>query len=191
MKKASQKFFGFLFVAFLVYALGFSPKGSDPVFGQLIQGIFKGNYGELDPSIISVFWVMGLVPFFLGLYLIPVRHNYKLILWPFWVGAFALGAGALLPYLALRKPKFGELGNRIGQGSRLEKWLGNKYVKAVCVILIFGLVFFGFLKGSPEAYRQAFQTSRLVNVMSFDFIILMFIVWPYLTWQELAKNKVF
>jgi hypothetical protein len=184
MSKLSQKLFAVLFFVFIIYAFVFSPGGPDPAMNLLLKGSLNGNFGSLDLSVIAVFWVMGLVPIFLGLYLIPARHKYKLTLWPFWVGSFFLGAGALLPYLALRKPKFGELASKLEPQNAFENFLGNKFLRWILALIIFASVITGFVKGSPGAYYQAFKTSRLVNVMSFDFCILMFIVWPYLAMQE-------
>ncbi|MDX1920211.1 MAG: hypothetical protein SFU25_05690 [Candidatus Caenarcaniphilales bacterium] len=178
-------FFAILFFLAVPYCLFFSPNQDQEIFRKLINGEFN----SVELSISAVFCVLGIVPTFLGFYLVPQRHSYKPTVWPFWIGSFLVGAGALLPYLALRKPKFinqsstSEIGASLVTFNWWEKIISNKSLKFLFAALIFGIVAFGFIKGSPEKYYEAFQSSRLVHSMSIDFCILMFVIWPYLIFK--------
>lgn len=180
-----KKTFWILWLVFLVYAIFFSPNVEQETMLTLIKGSFNGQFASVDLSVICVFMAMGVVPFFLGLYLIPVRKVYKPMLWPFWIASYFLGAGALLPYLAIRKEQYPQplLSSQISL-NWFEVFLSNKYLKVIIAVAIFAIVAYGFVKGNPQAYLKAFNQSRLVNVMSFDFCILMFVVWPYLARQN-------
>lgn len=169
--------FGVLFFVFTVYAFLLSPNQDKQILGQLLQ--INNN---LDLSLKCVFWAMGLVPILLGLYLIPTRHKYKLNLWPFWLASFLVGAGAILPYLTLRKPQVNSISL-----SKWEKLLKNDFLRLIFLLAIWVLVIYGFIQGNPDAYIKAARESRLVNVMSLDFVILMLIVWPYLALQDLKR----
>ncbi len=174
--------FGILFVTFVLYAFVFSPNSDQEILHKLITN----NLQNLDKSIVAVFWAMGLVPFLLGSYLLPERKKFKLPVWPFWIASFFFGAGALLPYLALRNNRGCDF---VDYSSSFNSFVSNIFLRLFLVLGIGVLFFWGFHAGSLSAYLQAFKTSRLVNVMSFDFVILIFIIWPYLIWREQKRQS--
>jgi hypothetical protein len=173
---------------FFVYGVFFSPDQDKEILPKLIKGCFTFDFGRVDFSIVAVFMAMGFVPCLLALYLFPERGVYNPSVWPFILGSFVIGAGAILPYLAVRKIKVPEtlIKSQVSVGS-LEMFMMSKVVRLSAVVILFLGVFAGFYFGDWKAYLQAFKTSRVVNVMSFDFLILVFVVLPYLVKTQKLK----
>lgn len=179
--------FVILFFVFLIVGFITSPNQDQ----ELVRTLLAGKFTLVDESIFAVFCALGMLPTLLGFYLIPQRHFYKLNVWPFWIASFFFGAGALLPYLVLTKPKLNSKPNNLPLVMELAPWeklIANKFIKFFFGALILLTVALGFIKGSPEKYLLAFQSSRLVHVMSVDFCILVFIIWPYLIFRDLSTK---
>jgi len=93
--------FGSLWLGFIVYAFFFAPPDR-PDTWQLIQNLATGQWTEINPLIIAVFNVMGVLPMIYACFLLIDRQGKKIKVFPFVLGSFALDAFAILPYLTIR-----------------------------------------------------------------------------------------
>ncbi len=171
-------FFLLLWLAFFANACFFAPGSfNDPQDLELVKASFGLSKLPLDLSVLLVFSSLGVLPLLLGSYLHTSRSLYQLPYLPFLLGSMFLGAGALLPYLFLRgEPVGGVLGKGDFYSSKLLRWtLGIALVAMILTALFFG---------NWAEYLSWFSRSRLVYVMSFDWVILACILWPYLHYTE-------
>jgi hypothetical protein len=115
-----------------------------------------------------VFNLMGVWPIVYTSLMLRDGHGQKLRAWPFAVASFAVGAFAILPYLALRQPHSDIKANPSWLLRVLEsRWLG--------LLLLLGstsLLALGLSQANWADFWQQWQTSRFIHVMSLDFVML-------------------
>ncbi|MDX1918214.1 MAG: hypothetical protein SFT81_03615 [Candidatus Caenarcaniphilales bacterium] len=175
----------FIWIGFVAYGFFFSPNQTPDYDWELIQAPFKNSYTGFEPSVIGVFLAMGLIVFLLGSLLLPGRRYFSLPFLPFWIGSMFVGAGAILPYLIWRGERLESLSS--SQSNRLEKLFTHRYSTIALLVGVVFMVGYGFFAGNSAEYLRIFQLSRLVNVMSFDFLILMLFALP-IAWYERETN---
>lgn len=95
--------FGLLWIALVVYAFGFAPP-AQPDTLELITHLSTGNWQGINPLVIALFNLMGIWPAIYTSVLLADGRGQKVRAFPFVIGSFAVGAFAILPYLALRQP---------------------------------------------------------------------------------------
>ncbi|HEY9608224.1 MAG TPA: DUF2834 domain-containing protein, partial [Allocoleopsis sp.] len=93
--------FGLLWLSIVIYAFFLAPPNQPDTF-ELIKNLSTGNWGGINPLIISLFNIMGIWPMIYGCLMFIDGRDQKIPAWPFAAGSFGVGAFALLPYLALR-----------------------------------------------------------------------------------------
>ncbi len=156
-----------LWLAFVIYSFGFSPP-DQPETLELIQRLIAGPWQGINPLIVALFNIMGIWPLAYACVLFADGRGQKIPAWPFVIGSFALGAFALIPYLALRQPNPGFVGE-IGKG--LKFWES----RGLAIGLLMGglgLLIYGLLEGNWADFVVQWQTSRFIHVMSLDFCVL-------------------
>jgi hypothetical protein len=158
---------GLLWVGFVVYAFRLAPP-NQPDTLTLIQNLSTGKWNGINPLVIALFNIMGVLPLLYGCFLYSDGRMQKLPAWPFAVGSFAVGAFALLPYLVLRQPAPTFTGTK-DWGLQLwdSRWLGGLVAVGAIVLLTYGLT-----QGDWSDFVQQWQTSRFIHVMSLDFCLL-------------------
>ncbi len=180
----TRLFFIFIFSLFLLEIFLFSPQINKELFSNILWNSLTWDSKKLDFSIICIFNSLGLIPIVIGCYLIPERQRFNLKVWPFFIASFFFGAGSILPYLIFRK----EIIHQESQTKEVPKTLKSlifiKFMKGLLLFLIALLVFLGFFYGNYSIYIELFKQSKLVHVMTIDFLILMFIILPYLIFTE-------
>jgi hypothetical protein len=159
--------FGLVWCGLLIYAFRFAPP-DDPATAELIVQLSTGQWADLNPLVVALFNLMGILPILYGAFLFIDGRDQKIPAFPFAIATFAVGAFALLPYLALREPNSTFSGEMNGwlkfQDSR---WLGVGC--AIATILLCG---WGLSNGEWSDFVQQWQTSRFIHVMSLDFCLL-------------------
>lgn len=156
-----------IWILLIGYAVFFAPgrgNASDPVLSE----VFQGNWAAIDPLVLTVFNSLGIFPLvFLTLLLRNDKMRWPA--WPFSLVSFALGAFSLLPYFAFgNRPPEREL--------RTPRWLlkmlqSNTWLAFLIVITIANLI--TLQNGiSLDAYRETFNQSHLVSVMTVDWFVL-------------------
>lgn len=156
-----------LWVGFVVYAFAFAPP-NQPDTLTLIQDLSTGKWEGINPLIIALFNIMGVLPLLYSCFLYSDGRMQKLPAWPFAIGSFAVGAFALLPYLALRQSNPSFTGEKNGW---LKLW-DSRWLGGLVAIGAIGLLIYGLTQGNWNDFVQQWQTSRFIHVMSLDFCLL-------------------
>ncbi|MHC5730524.1 MAG: DUF2834 domain-containing protein, partial [Nostoc sp.] len=107
----------------------------------------------------------------------------KIPAWLFAIASFAVGAFALLPYLALREPN----NQFVGEKNALLKLLDSRVTGVVLTVATVILVAYGLTRGDWDSFVQQWQTNRFINVMSLDFCLLC-LVFPTLLGDDMARR---
>jgi len=172
------------YLAFNVYVVGFSPgefsASPDSADNQLIAAAIA------DPTSLNAFFfvafnALGVLPAVNLALLLPGSKDQKpLPTAPFVGASFALGFGAVGPYLALRQPRPQPVApSELGFFTRYvtESRLYAAGLLAASLYLIGCLLGLGVSDMSNPAaaaaeYAELFATSKLVHVSSIDFVIL-------------------
>ncbi len=173
--------FGSIWLGFLSYAFIFAPPDQPDTF-ELIKNLSVGQWEGINPLIIALFNLMGIWPVIYSAVLFIDGRGQKIRAWPFATASFAVGAFALLPYLALREPNQEFSGNK-------NLWLKLLDSRITGVILTIGaaiLVRYG-LQGDWGNFVQQWQTSRFIHVMSLDFCVLS-LLFPTLLADDMARR---
>ncbi|MFM5892224.1 MAG: DUF2834 domain-containing protein [Dolichospermum sp.] len=173
--------FGLLWVGFISYAFFFAPPEQPDTF-ELIKSLSTGNWQEINPLIISLFNIMGIWPFIYSAVVFFDGRVQKIPAWPFATGTFALGAFALLPYLALREPnqKFR------GEKNPFLKILDSRILGVLLTLIAGFLLIFSF-QGNWNNFLQQWQNNRFIHVMSLDFIMLS-LLFPTLLGDDMMRR---
>ncbi len=158
-----------LFFGFVGYAVRVAPPADPALTRALIHGTLTGDFGSIDPSIAAVFSALGVVPLLAATFTLRDGARRKVPAWPFALAMFAVGAFALLPWLAVR----GAFGPRAEPRppSLARRFLAHPIVAWGIVVCLVGLTVWGIAAGSPEAYVRAFRTTAMVHVMTIDFVV--------------------
>lgn len=98
-----------LWLGFVLYAFILAPPDR-PDTADLILRLSTGAWDGINPAVVALFNAMGLWPMVYAAVALGESHGQPRRAWPFVVGSFAVGAFALLPYLALRTPNLGPAG---------------------------------------------------------------------------------
>lgn len=156
-----------LWLGLVIYAFGFAPPDQPDTF-DLIVKLSTGDWEGINPLIIALFNLMGVWPMIYAAVLLSDGQGQKIPAFPFVLGSFALGAFALLPYLALRQPnpQFN------GEKSHILKGLESRGLGVVLSLVALVLLGFGLTQGNWGDFVQQWQTSRFIHVMSLDFCLL-------------------
>ncbi|MEA5620197.1 DUF2834 domain-containing protein [Cronbergia sp. UHCC 0137] len=174
--------FGVLWLGFISYAFLFAPPDQPDTF-DLIKNLSTGNWENINPLVIALFNLMGIWPLIYASLLFSDGRGQKIRAWPFAIAAFAVGAFAIIPYLALRKPN----PTFIGEKNPFIKLLDSRFTGSVLIIGAAILVFYGLNNGNWGDFVQQWQTSRFIHVMSLDFCMLS-LLFPVLLGDDLQRR---
>jgi hypothetical protein len=159
--------FALLWLAFLLYAFLLAPP-QDPNTFNLIQDLSLFKTEGINPIIVSLFNLMGILPFmYLPLLLVDGKGQ-KLPAWLFAAVTFGVGAFAILPYLALREPPVRFPGGK----NWLLKILDSRVLGIVLSATFVAVLIGGAIAGDWGDFVEQWLTSRFINVMSLDFCLL-------------------
>jgi hypothetical protein len=175
-------FFTLLWLGCVAYVFILSPPQQPDTF-DLIFRLSTGAWDGLNPAIIALFNAMGLWPLAYACVALRDGQGQRWPAWPFVAASFAVGAFAILPYLALRQR------NPMGAAPETPllrlvdaRWLG--------VLLAVGsgvLLGWGWLQGDWIDFWQQWQTDRFIHVMTLDFCLL-WLLFPTLVPDDMARR---
>jgi hypothetical protein len=173
---------GLLWLGFSLYAFLLAPP-DQPETLDLIKRLSTMDVAGINPLIVYLFNLMGVMPLLYCCLLYADGRDQKLPAWAFATGAFFLGAFALLPYLALRQdnPGFSGAKNWV---IRLWDSRITAIVLAIAALTLFGL---GVTQGDWGDFVQRWQTSKFIHVMSLDFCMLS-VLFPTLLKDDMARR---
>lgn len=147
-----------VWVLLALYLGLFSPPEHPELGAYLLElATFRGN-----PVEVMIFQMMGLWP--LAYLRLLIHERGRPPAWPFVVASFAVGAFALLPYLALQ-PTPPERGRPWG-------WQRSWWLSGFLLAGFFALAVYGLGWGRFDELVERFQKVRFLNVMTLDFLTL-------------------
>jgi hypothetical protein len=174
--------FGLVWLAFGAYAFLLAPP-DQPDTALLIQNLIGGKLEGINPAIIALFNLMGVLPAIYACVLFSDGRGQKAPAWIFAILAFGIGAFGLLPYFALRNP------NPTFEGKK--NWLINlfdsRWTGFLLTIVSVGLVGYGLREGNWADFITQFQTNRFIHVMSLDFCMLC-LLFPWLLTDDMHRR---
>jgi hypothetical protein len=174
--------FGLLWLGFTSYAFFFAPPDNFSESFELIKNLSTGNWQGINPIIIALFNIMGIWPLIYSSILFVDGRGQKIRAWPFATASFAVGAFALLPYLALREPNQDFVGNK-----NLFLKIFDSRITGILLTLGAGILFIYSLQGNWGDFIQQWQTSRFIHVMSLDFCMLS-LLFPALLGDDMTRR---
>jgi hypothetical protein len=151
----------------------------------LIQRLIRFEVAGINPLVVALFNLMGVWPGIYAAVLLTDGRGQKIPAWPFVAGSFALGAFALLPYMALRRP-FPRWQGAVPLILRI--W-NSRLLGAVWLVLTLVFLSYGLSQGSWADWWQAFQTNRFIHVMSLDFALLS-LLFPLVLGDDLSRRGI-
>lgn len=175
--------FGVLWLGLLTYAFFLAPP-EQPGTLELIKNLSIGQWQGINPLVIALFNLMGIWPVIYSAVVFIDGRGQKIPAWPFAIASFAVGAFALLPYLALREPN----NNFVGKKNALLKLLDSRVTGVVLTVATVILVAYGLTAGDWDSFVQQWQTNRFINVMSLDFCLLC-LLFPTLLGDDMARRS--
>ncbi|MEO1393047.1 MAG: DUF2834 domain-containing protein [Cyanobacteria bacterium J06634_5] len=183
--------FALLWLGFGIYAFVFAPPAQPDTLDTIIQ-LSSGQWDALNPAVVALFNLMGIWPMIYASLALIDGLDQKIPAWPFVAGSFAVGAFALLPYLALRQPTPAALGSANGLKSNLSghklirlvdsPWFGRSLLLGSVLLLSYGV-----FNGDWSDFAEQWRTSQFIHVMSLDFCMLCAVVGPLLK-SDMAKR---
>ncbi|MBD2232920.1 DUF2834 domain-containing protein [Phormidium tenue] len=171
-----------LWLGFILYTFILAPPDR-PDTADLILKLSTGAWEGINPAVVALFNAMGIWPMVYAAVALIDGHGQRQRAWPFVLVSFAVGAFALLPYLALRPPNPGFDGPK----SALLRLLESRWLGAVLAAGAIALAAFALLKGDWLDFWQQWQTSRFIHVMSLDFVAL-WLLFPVLLRDDMARR---
>lgn len=175
---------GGIWLAFTVYAFVFAPPNQPDTF-DLIVNLSTGNIHRINPLIVALFNLMGVLPAIYACFLLVDGKGQKLPAWIFVTVSFGVGAFALLPYLALRKT------NQTWNGTKswLLKIVESPITGIILTLATLTLIFFGISYGDWSDFVRQWQSDRFIHVMSLDFCLLC-LLFPVIIKDDLPKRGI-
>ncbi|MEH2376229.1 DUF2834 domain-containing protein [Nostoc sp.] len=175
--------FGLLWLGFTAYAFFLAPPEQPSTF-ELIKNLSIGQWQGINALIIALFNLMGIWPLIYSAVVFIDGRGQKIPAWLFAIASFAVGAFALLPYLALREPN----NQFVGKKNALIKLLDSRVTGVVLTVATVILVAYGLTTGDWDSFVQQWQTNRFINVMSLDFCLLC-LLFPALLGDDMARRS--
>jgi hypothetical protein len=183
--------FGGLWLGFTGYAFLLAPPDRSDTL-QLIIDLSTGNWTGINPLVIALFNLMGILPMVYACLMLIDGKTQKLSAGLFSAASFAVGAFAILPYLALRVPN-----SRSDVDSRSDRnierrgmiklvdslWLGVALTIGTIVLLRYGIT-----QGNWTDFVQQWHTNRFIHVMSLDFCLLTLLL-PVLIVDDIDRRN--
>lgn len=175
---------GLLWVGLAVYAFFLAPP-DQPNTLELIKNLIAGNWQGINPIVVSLFNILGIVPMIYACLLFIDGRQQKIPASPFITFSFVVGAFSLLPYLALREPNQEFTGNK----NFLLKIVDSRACGVFISLASIALIAYGLIGGNWQDYIHQFQTSRFIHVMSIDFCVLSFL-FPSILGDDMARRGI-
>jgi hypothetical protein len=173
-----------LWLGFIGYAFLLAPPDRPDTL-QLIIDLSTGKWAGINPFIIALFNLMGILPMVYAALILIDGKTQRIPAGLFSTASFGVGAFAILPYLALREPNSRPIGARRGIVKFVDsRWLGIFLAIGTVVLLVYGIA-----RGDWTDFVQQWRTSRFIHVMSLDFCLLILLL-PVLVSDDLQRRNV-
>jgi hypothetical protein len=176
--------FGALWLGFTIYAFGFAPPDRSDTL-QLIIDLSTGKWAGINPLVIALFNLMGILPMAYACLMLIDGKTQKIPAGLFSAAAFGVGAFAILPYLALRSspPPAGQIARR-----GMIKLVDSRWLGVALTLGAIGLLSYGIMQGNWGDFVIQWQTNRFIHVMSLDFCLLTLLL-PVLISDDIDRRN--
>jgi hypothetical protein len=174
--------FWLLWAGFSAYAFLLAPPNQPDTFA-LIKDLSTGQWDGINPLVIALFNIMGVLPMLYACLVFIDGRGQKAPAWLFASASFGVGAFALLPYLALRKPN----PTFVGEKNALLKLLDSRWTALALTVGAIALLTYGLTAGDWSNFIQQWQSDRFIHVMSLDFCMLC-LLFPALIGDDMARR---
>jgi hypothetical protein len=174
--------FWLLWAGFSAYAFLLAPPNQPDTFA-LIKDLSTGQWDGINPLVIALFNIMGVLPMLYACLVFIDGRGQKVPAWLFASASFGVGAFALLPYLALRKPN----PTFVGEKNALLKLLDSRWTALALSVGAIALLIYGLAAGDWSNFIQQWQSDRFIHVMSLDFCMLC-LLFPALIGDDMARR---
>jgi len=172
-----------VWLGFILYAVLAAPP-DHPATMDLILRLSRGDWGEINPTIVALFNLMGIWPLiYASLGLVDGQKQW-LPAWPFLLGSFGLGAFALLPYLIGRQP---HPDSPEAVDSVLLQLVESRWWAGAIGLVATGLILYGLGAGEWVAFVEQWRGQRFIHIMGLDFCLLWLLV-PTLLGDDMARR---
>ena len=173
--RSNQLIFGTLWLIFTGYAFFLAPPDRSDTL-QLIIDLSTGKWHGINPLVIALFNLMGVLPMVYACLILIDGKTQKLPAGLFSAASFGVGAFAILPYLALRVPNSATDRDRAGTSTidrrGIIKLVDSRWLGLVLTIATIVLLIYGISRGDVADFVQQWRTNRFIHVMSLDFCLL-------------------
>ena len=176
--------FGLIWLVFTIYAFLLAPP-NNPNTLDLIINLSSGKFQDINPLIIALFNLMGILPIIYTCFLLFDGRSQKIPAWIFVTGSFGFGAFAILPYLGLRQPSTVWSGEKNTLLKVLESPITGIFITIGTILLLF----WGITNGDWSDFIQQWHTSKFIHVMSLDFCVLCLLL-PVIIKDDLARRNI-
>ena len=175
-----------LWAGFVTYILLLAPpiEQDGQKLAQLAQELATGARAGLNPIILVLFNLVGIVLLTYSCLLFIDGRMQRVPVWPFVVASVATGVIGLLPYLALRETNQ----EFFGPKDILLNILDSRWAGMILSLSTVGLLIYGLAAGDWGDFVYQFQTSRFVHGMSLAFCLLC-LLFPTLLGDDMARRK--
>jgi hypothetical protein len=178
-----KRLFWLLWLGFVGYAFVLAPP-ERPDTLQLIIDLSTGKWAGVNPLIIALFNLMGILPMVYAALMLIDGKTQRISAGLFSAGSFGVGAFAILPYLAWREPNSRPIGDRNGIIKLVDsRWFG--ILLSICAIV---LLVYGISNGDWADFWQQWRSSRFIHVMSLDFCLLALLL-PVLISDDIQRRN--
>ena len=174
--------FWLIWIGFSIYAFMLAPP-DQPDTLELIQKLSTGQWENINPLIISLFNIMGVLPLIYSCLLFFDGRGQKTPAWLFSTLSFGVGAFAILPYLGWRQPN----PNFSGKKNLFLNILDSRILGIALTVGTILLLIYGLKNGDWENFIQQWQSSRFIHVMSLDFCLLC-LLFPTLLGDDMSRR---
>lgn len=166
-------FLSFLWLALIIYSVVSSASFSG-TFQEDLDLILKlslGEWSNINPLIIAIFYLMGIFPLIYAALILFDGTEQKISPYPFFIGSIGLGAFVLLPYFILRQPNT----TWNGEKSWFLKILDSRLMAITSTIAVIVLLVWGITQGNWSDFVTQWHSTKFVHIMSLDFCLLCFL----------------
>lgn len=183
--------FGLLWLGFVGYAFLLAPPDRANTL-QLIIDLSTGKWQGINPAIVALFNLMGILPAIYACLMLIDGKTQKIPAGLFCAASFGVGAFAILPYLALRVPNSSSQRDRqpasdIARRGMI-KLVDSRWLGIALTIATITLITYGIGQGNRIDFIQQWQTNRFIHVMSLDFCLLSLLL-PVLITDDIERRN--
>lgn len=176
--------FGLIWLGLIVYTFAFTLP-DQAVFLNLIINLYTGKWNNINALIISLFWILTLLPIVYACFLLFDGKDQRIPPLPFVLASLGLGAYALLPYFALRESNTNWDGNK----NWLLKILDSRLVIILLAVTITLFFIWGIINGDWNDFVLQLKPHQFIDLMVIDFVILC-LLFPAILKDDMIRRGV-